>query len=291
MFCDLRRRVGNERISKPAPVLQERKAKVVIKMKKRDKKTAAASVVSRKSRLINEETPFAIRESFNLLRTNLMYTAKRAGEGCPIYGVTSAIENVGKSFIVANLALSYAAAHKKVLIIDSDLRAPVQHKTFDINEKHEGLSELLSGIQKDPDKVIAKTEYENLDIIPGGHIPPNPSELLLSDTFNKCLQKWSNEYDVIFIDFPPVGIVSDALVVCKIITGYLFVVRSGKSETRLVETSIEQMHTVEAKILGIVLNYVDIKGVAKEKYYSKYAKNPVYGKYQKRPEAVKAVPN
>ena len=133
-------------------------------------------VVSHHTRILNESTPFAIKEAFNQLRTNLMYTAND-GDGCPVFAITSAEESVGKSTITSNLSISYSNINKKVLLIDSDMRRPMVYRFFELNKKSTGLSELLSGIVEDDSQVIREV-IPNLSVITSGCIPPNPAELI-----------------------------------------------------------------------------------------------------------------
>ena len=100
-------------------------------------------IETRKVRMLDDKTPFAIKEAYNQLRTNLMYTAKDSDE-CPVYAVTSAEAGDGKSTVISNLAISFAQADKKVLLIDADMRRPVQYQSFKLNKNQTGLSELLS---------------------------------------------------------------------------------------------------------------------------------------------------
>lgn len=226
--------------------------------------------------LLDEKTPFAIRESFNMLRTNLMYSMTKSTEGCPIFGVASTRENVGKSTIITNLALSFTHLNKKVLLIDADMRCPTLHNYFDVDKRHAGLSELISGIEDD---VLIESVLPDLDLVTSGRIPPNPSELINSPRFLELLKQWRQQYDVIFIDFPPVGIVTDALAVCQHITGYVFCVRSGRSSAKEVNSSIESMERLGAKIVGVVLNDYNMKNVKGHRYaYTKYT---AYNRYRK----------
>ena len=227
------------------------------------------------TRLLNAASPFAIREAFNHLRTSLMYTLNDE-EGCPIFAVTSAGEASGKSTLMANVAISYAAASKKILLIDADMRAPMQCNIFHTDKSAWGLSELLSGIEKDDANVIRTTEIDGLSLLLAGQTPPNPSELIMSKAFEQYLKKWRLEYDAIFIDFPPVGIVTDTLAVHKLVTGYIFVVRSEQSDKRSVAASLETMKKLDAKILGIVLNDVDSKILG---YGGRYSGGKRYGRY------------
>jgi capsular exopolysaccharide synthesis family protein len=204
-----------------------------------------------------------------------MYTKKDDQNGNPVYAITSAGEATGKSTVIANLALSYSKTNKKVLIIDADMRCPVQNLIFELDNEHAGLSEILSSIVEDPTEAIRKTQFENLDIITSGAVPPNPSELLIGSRFTDILQKFRHIYDVIFIDFPPIGIVTDAIATFESITGYIFVVRANHSDSKQVCAVVETMERVGAKILGIVLNDVNIK-TNKSYYRSSYSSDSHY---------------
>jgi len=225
-------------------------------------------------KLINEKSPFMVTESFKTLRTNLFYTANN--DKCPIYVITSGMINAGKSVIVANLALSYGQlGDKKVLFIDADMRCPVQHKIFSIENK-KGLSELLADNQGNK-----YTEYiqkvNNIDIITSGRIPPNPSELLASKKMKEFLREVKEDYDIVLIDMPPITEVSDPGVVADIVTGYLFIIRSGYTDARLAKDSIEKLKQMKANIVGFVLN--DIKPKYNESYMKYSYKKYGYKKY------------
>lgn len=223
-------------------------------------------------RILNKKTPFAITEAFKLLRTNLCYTTK--GEKCPIYGITSAYVSAGKSLIVANMAVSFAQMNKKVLLVDADLRCPVQHKVFNMENKANGLSDVLAGICSYEDLYRRNGGVENLNIITSGKIPPNPSELLASPKMKEFLDLVKEEYDFVFIDLPPICEVSDAGIVSDLLTGYTFVVRSGYSDRRMIEMAVEIMEGFDASMIGFILNDIDIKSgdYYKNKYYSSYSK-------------------
>lgn len=223
-------------------------------------------------KILDTAAPFAIREAFNQLRTNLMYTIADNTGDAPVFAVTSSTEHTGKSTVITNLAISFTQLDQKVLLIDADLRCPVLHDYFGFDDQHQGLSEYISGIAKD---VIVRDIRPNLDLITSGRIPPNPSELLTSPRFAACLEAWKKEYDIIFIDFPPIGIVTDSIANFKAITGYIFTVRSGKSTAKRINASIEAMERIGAKIVGVVLNDYDIKGSGRYNYghtYDRYAK-------------------
>lgn len=226
------------------------------------------------TRLLDEETPFAVREAFNQLRTNLMYTVTEQ-DHAPIFAITSADEGEGKSNVIANLALSFAQLEKKVLLVDGDMRCPSQFKLFKLDRRTSGLSELISGIETN---VILKDIRPRVDLILSGRIPPNPSELITSPRFVEILEKWSLEYDVIFIDLPPVGIVADAMAICKQISGYIFTIRSGKDSSKMLQRALFSMEHVGAKIAGIVLNDYNIRGSGR--YQSKTRYNQMSSRYE-----------
>lgn len=223
-------------------------------------------------RILNKKTPFAITEAFKLLRTNMCYTTK--GEKCAVYGITSAYVSAGKSLIMANIAVSFAQMNKKVLLIDGDLRCPVQHKIFNLDNKVNGFSDLLAGICTYEDLYRRNGGIENLNIITSGKIPPNPAELLASPRLNEFMDTVKQEYDMIFIDLPPVCEVSDAGIISDLLTGYVFVVRSGYSDRRMIELAVETMEGFNASFVGFILNDIDIKSgdYYKNKYYSSYSK-------------------
>ncbi len=238
-------------------------------------------------RLLNAKTPFAITEAFKSLRTNMCYTTK--GEKCAVYGITSAYVQAGKSLVIANLAVSFAMMNKKVLLLDGDLRCPVQHKIFNVTNRIHGFSDVLAGICTYDDIELRDGGYKNLSILTCGKLPPNPAELLASENMKKFLERARQDYDFIFIDLPPVSEVSDAGIISELVTGFAFVVRAGYSDRRMVAMTLETMEGFSAPMTGFILNDIDIKSgnYYKNKYYSyggkysKYSKYSKYGRYSK----------
>lgn len=244
----------------------------------RSKKKDAIKRTERKyeNMLISESTPFAISESFKMLRQNLFFTS--SGESCPVYAITSSYAHTGKSVIIANTAASYAELDKKVLVIDGDMRCPVLHKIFG-KSSNKGLSELLASsdsLDAALPEYIVESGKAGLDVILSGRIPPNPSELLSSKRMQELMDTVKEKYDIVFIDMPPICEVSDAGAVSGFITGYLFAVRSGITDDRSVSDALEILEQVNAKVIGFVLN--DVNPKLSGKSYEKYGK---YGKYSK----------
>ncbi len=215
--------------------------------------------------LLDQNTDFAVTEAFKNIRTGMLYTAN--SDRHPVYGVTSAFSGAGKSSVIANIAISFAQLGKKTLLIDCDMRAPTQHKIFKTPNR-EGLSELLAGIVTDPDSAVVPTGYDHLSLVTSGRIPPNPVELLASDNFGNMIDCFKQEFDCIFLDLPPVGVVSDALVASKKVQGFVFVVRADTDDRVGVKESLKKLEHGGAAILGFVLNDVDIK--KGNSYYSGY---------------------
>ncbi len=236
-------------------------------------------------RLLTPKTPFLITEAFKSLRTNMCYTTK--GERCPVYGISSAYVQAGKSLVMANLSISFAMMGKKVLLIDGDLRCPAQHKIFNITNRVHGFSDVLAGMCTYEDMELRDGGYPNLNILTCGKLPPNPAELLASAHMKAFLERARRDYDIIFIDLPPVSEVSDAGIISELVTGYVFVVRSAYSDRRMIEVALETMEGFEASMTGFILNDIDIKSnhYYKNQYYnysgrySKYENNVQYSGY------------
>ena len=212
--------------------------------------------------IVNPLTP--ISESFRRLRTNVQYA--RVDEPIRTLLITSPNPSEGKSTIVSNLAVVFAQSGKRVLLIDSDLRKPVQHLEFGLKQEP-GLCDFLFGEVSD-EKLIVNHIVENLDVIASGRIPPNPSEVLGSKSFEDFIARKKNEYDLVLLDSPPVLAVTDTLILATDVDGVVLVTFSGKTGLESLQRSIESLQGVGAKPLGIVLNYFDVRK-AYGGYYSK----------------------
>jgi capsular exopolysaccharide synthesis family protein len=212
--------------------------------------------------ILGESSP-AVAESFNSLRTSLFLSSADALPGSLV--VTSTSPGEGKSSISACLAATIARAGKKTLLIDADMRRPVQHTNFRLGNKV-GLSSILAG--QVTTNFIHNGSVKNLDIITSGPIPPNPSELLSSEKLKHLVTKYSDAYDMIIIDAPPVLNVSDSLLVSKHVRGILMVSWAGSTTYDLLRKSLKRVSEAAAPLIGMVLNRLDAK---KSGYYYGYS--------------------
>lgn len=217
--------------------------------------------------ITDQNIPFRITESYKAMRTNLIFALSTSDK--KIIAVSSALPGEGKSTIVANLAIAFSQlSESKVLLIDADMRKPVQHKLFHI-KNNAGIAEYL-GKMKQKTECIHSSSISNLDIIPSGSCPPNPSELLGSEQMEKLLAETSAEYDYILIDMPPVNVVSDPLTIGKSISGMIVVTHYGKTTYSDMDELMHRAQAADTKILGYVLNEVNNKHNGNYGYSKKY---------------------
>jgi capsular exopolysaccharide synthesis family protein len=190
----------------------------------------------------------------------------------------------GKTTTALNTAIALSQTGARVLVLEADLRRPRVHKIFD-QENGVGLSNFLSG-HAELDATIRGTEIPNLFYILAGPIPPNPSELLGSNLFKYMLKSLSDRFDHIVIDAPPVLGFSDSIIVSTSVDGVILVVVEGKTPKETLQRSKEMLSQVNAKILGVVINRVDIR---RSKYgYGYY--HGYHNYYAKRSEEDKKLP-
>lgn len=244
--------------------------------KKKHNKTAVTSTAEAGNYLLWGKMNFAAVEAYNLLRTNLMLSFADE-QGARLIGVTSTEHAEGKSLTSVNLAASLAKAGHQTLLMECDLRLPVMAKYLKMKPKA-GLSELLTGMTDNAEDVLYPVEQcENLSVIFCGRTPPNPSELLDSRRMEVVLEELSKQYTYIIVDLPPIGAVSDALVLARKLSGMIVVVRNNITSQPDLADAIRQLRYTGARILGFVYNDVDMsnRGYG-HKYYKKYYK---YGYY------------
>ena len=208
-----------------------------------------------------------ISEQYRAIRTNIEYS--NVDQNTKTILVTSSDKNEGKTTTVSNLAVSFANLNKKVLLIDCDLRNASIHKMFRLNNIY-GLTDILAK-DRAVDKCIQKTELENLYVLTAGSTPPNPAEILSSEKMKNLIEDLKNIYDYIFIDTPPIGLVTDAGVLSSFTDGVVLVVKSESVEKKYLEETKKKLDAVDARILGAILN--SYKSEQKDyNYYSYYGK-------------------
>lgn len=221
-----------------------------------------------------EKLDFRTKEAYKTLRTNLSF----AGKNVKVVALTSCTPNEGKTSLSFQLAMSLAEGGWKTVMVDADLRKSVLRGRYKASHEKFGLSHYLSG-QSDLEDTLCQTNIENFHLIFAGPVPPNPSELLGSDNFSEMVKRLREAYDYVIIDTPPLGSVIDGAVVAACCDGAVIVIESNAVSYRFVQSVKEQLEKAGVRILGCVLNKVNLSsksyyGKYYEKYYGSY-----YGRY------------
>lgn len=226
------------------------------------------------SELIIDRNPKSVlAESFRHIRSNLQFILNQNQSN--LIAVSSSVSGEGKTFIALNLGGILNLTGKKVILLDLDLRKPKVHKGFNV-ENEKGMSNLLAG-HMELDEVIQNTQLEGYDFITAGPIPPNPSELILSEKFNLLIEELKKIYDFVIIDNPPVGIVSDGVAVLKKADCPIYVFRANYSKRIFANRINELIHNQSLTNLNVVLNGVKL---GKKGYGYGYG----YGEYYNQEE-------
>ena len=212
-----------------------------------------------------------IAEAYRTLRTSILLSSVSQPPHTIL--VTSSVPQDGKTMTSVNIAVVLAQQGRRILLLDADMRRPTVHKIFGISGQV-GLSSILTGGAKVSDAVYT-TVQSNLFVIPGGPIPPHPSELLGSALMQDLLGKWRDAYDHVIIDTPPVIAVTDAVMLSAQVDAVLLVIRSGQTTAALVRRTRDLLRSVNANILGLVVNAADLTS---PDYYNYYYKSK-YGYY------------
>lgn len=222
-------------------------------------------VDARSSVFSTERNDFVVAEKFRTLRSRLYQIA--AVQPLRSIVITSSLPAEGKTFVASNLALSFVRQQdRRVLLIDSDLRASTLHLQLGATEKP-GLTDYLRGNVSEPN-VIQVGPEGNLCFIPGGSDVTNPSELLHSDRMKQLVERMSHIFDWVILDSPPAVAVHDASILADMSDGVLLVVRAGSTDFEIAEKAASEFR--EKKLLGVVLNRVD-RSEAYGAYYYGYS--------------------
>ena len=231
-------------------------------------KSDVGSKNNRKVELLAQKYPKSVvSESIKTLRTNLQFSS--VDEDIKTILITSSIPGEGKSFISANLAISFAQTDKKVLIVDCDMRKGRQHRIFKLSNS-KGLSNLLIDDMTNLKDYINKTSVPGVHVITRGTVPPNPSELLNSKKNADLLRVLKAKYDVIIYDGVPCNGLPDSIIMSKLVDKVLIVSSDSMTPKSVLESTKKQLESVNAPVAGDVLNNVNRKNSTYGKYYGYY---------------------
>jgi capsular exopolysaccharide synthesis family protein len=223
----------------------------------------------------NPKSSFA--EAIKLIKTNITFSS--IGTGFKTILMTSPESGDGKSFLVANLASAFAQEGKRVLIIDADLRRGRQHTIFNIINNTKGYSNLILDVSQKQNLLskglntfmanyIQSTNVKGISLLPSGPTPPNPLELISSETNKAIIEHLKKDYDVIFIDCPPAVGLSDALVISKFTDINIVTISNAKTKIEQLENVKKNFERVDSKIHGVVINKAKVKASSYSKYYT-----------------------
>lgn len=222
-----------------------------------------------------KKSQFDNMEVYRQLRTNIEYSS--FNKDIQVICVTSSNPAEGKSSVASNLATVAIAKYEKVLLIDCDLRKPVQHKIFKVSNKL-GISNLMkekSEIDLEIGGYFQKFKDNSMDgklyVLTSGKSVPNPQEMLASDRFKELIEKFREMFDYIIIDCPPLNAVADAIPVSSIVDGTLFVVSAMDTAKQEAKNALTMLQRNGANVLGCVLTKVDITSKSYYSYYGNYS--------------------
>ncbi|KYH13857.1 tyrosine-protein kinase [Staphylococcus kloosii] len=212
---------------------------------------------------VHDKPKSTISEKFRGIRSNIMFSNPENEISSLL--VTSEKPISGKSTITANIAVTYAQAGFKTLIIDGDMRKPTQHYIFDINNNY-GLSNLIIN-KATYSESIKETKVENLAVLTSGPTPPNPSELIASNNFNNIYNELLNHYDFIVIDTPPINTVTDAQIYAQIVGNCALVIDAEKNNRNEVKKAKDLIGKSSGKLIGAILNKMPFDKTSSYYYY------------------------
>lgn len=199
-------------------------------------------------------------ESYRGIRTSILFSAADAAPRAIL--VASAAPSEGKTITAANLAVTMAQAGNRVLIIDCDMRRPRLHRVFNV-PRDKGISNILVG-RCTADEAVIHSAIPGIDIIPSGPVPPNPSEMLGSQNMTHFIQNVRDRYELIILDSPPITAVTDTVILSRLVDGVLIVIRAGETHREIIKNGIGLLKAANARILGAILNGVEM---GRDSYY------------------------
>lgn len=240
----------------------------------RSRSSMRTTVADARKHILSNDTKFVITEAYKLARTNIMFALSTSPS--KVITVTSANPAEAKTTTAVNLAITFAMTGAKVLLVDGDMRKPFVHKLFERLDRKTGLSSVLGGMCTVAEAIRSNIR-DNLDIITSGPTPPNAAELLGSENMSKLIEVLSGHYDYIFIDMPPVNVVSDALLLTRISAGMVFVIRDNFTKHGDLQNALDQIKLAQGKVLGFVKTACRVKSGSG--YYGKSYKHGGFYSY------------
>ncbi len=225
--------------------------------------------------LINNDPRSSLAEAYRQLRTSILLST--AGHAPKSLLVTSSLPAEGKTTTAVNTAISLAQTGAKVLVIDADMRRPRLHSVFGISNA-QGLSTILSSAMNEAE-ILATVQYEEdakLHLLPSGPIPPNPAELIGSEQMTNFLKVMQDNFTHVVVDSPPIASFTDGVLIASMVDGVILVVHSGKSSRQVVRRARQFLQDVGAKVLGVVLNNVNLRSQNDYYYYQTYYQRDYY---------------
>lgn len=237
--------------------------------KDKSKNTSVEHSQSEISRIINENTDFDTIETYKSIRTNVMLSTPKQQDGTVI-AVSSSLPGEGKTTTAINLAITFAQTGARCILVDCDLRKSRVHRYLQI-ERRQGVSNVVCGFTT-LKEAIKKNVVGNLDCLTAGDIPPNPAELIETDEFGKMIDQLKKQYDYIFIDTPPVNIVTDAVLLSRYCAGVIVVARTEYSNYDALDVMMNDLERAKIKILGVImLTTRESRKKYAHSYYSSYS--------------------
>lgn len=243
-------------------------------------KSSKSRASHRRLFLVGKDAPFQFVEAYKSLRTNLEFLS--ATSNCKTILITSSVPEEGKSNVAINLAMTLAASNKRVILVDCDMRKSAISRYLRIPRNRPGLTNVITSkdVSTLPDSLV-RLKDNDITVLPVGTIPPNPAELLASSTTEKIFKALQNAFDYVIVDTPPVSVVTDAAVLCRVADGVLLVVRPGVTTIQGAQLSKKNLEAVDAHILGVIMNGYNAKKTGRRDGYS-YAYS--YGYYDSKQE-------
>ena len=241
----------------------------------------------RKEVIAHKDPKSPISEIFRTLRTNIQFmnTSKKL----KVLQVTSTFPGEGKSWVAYNLAVTFAQAGKKVILIDADMRKGRQYAIFGVSPRP-GLSNYLSGVTDNENEnekadladYIQETEVQNLYLIAAGNVPPNPSELLVSAQMVGLLEDLKELCDIVIVDGTPCELVTDSIILARLVDSTVVVTAHKATKKEALERAIRNIQNVGGKIAGVVINKIPVEGKKFNERYYYYGENPSNNKKTKK---------